>query len=98
MGYGYYGTFLVIFLTHPGVVLPTMSSATSLLPPEAAAGIPSSGFPPVMSGLWQVLCAWALGAPGNGSPGLAATMLMLYQIFIGLYLYLFFSTRIQKGV
>ena len=98
MGFGYAGTFLVIFLTHPGVVFPTTSSMSSILPPEAMSVVPSEGFPPIMSGLWQVLCAWAVGAPGNGSAGLAWTMYILYVIFVFVYMYLFLRTRMEKGV
>lgn len=98
MGFGYAGTFLVIFLTHPGVVLPTMGSVTSILPPEAAGSIPPGGFPPVMSGIWQVLCAWALGAAGNGSAALAWTMYILYVIFVFAYMYFFVRVRLEKGI
>lgn len=98
MGFGYAGTFLVVFLTHPGVVLPTMGSVTSLLPPDASNIVPQGGFPPVMSGLWQVFCAWVLGAAGDGSAGLAWTMYILYVIFVFVYMYFFLRLRMEKGV
>jgi hypothetical protein len=103
MGYGYGGTFLVVFLTHPGVIIPTISSAMSLIPagaipPEAAAVIPSGGFPPVLSGLWQVLMTYILGAPGNGSEGWAWTVSILYILFLMIYTYYFVVVRLQKGV
>ena len=98
MGFGYAGTFIVIFLTHPGVVFPTTSSMSSILPPEAMSVVPSEGFPPIMSGLWQVFCAWVLNLPGNGSAGLAWTMYILYVIFVFVYMYLFLRTRMEKGV
>ncbi len=31
MGYGYAETFLIVFLTHPGVIIPTTSSFTGTL-------------------------------------------------------------------
>jgi hypothetical protein len=103
MGYGYGGTFLVVFLTHPGVIIPTMSSAMSLIPagtipPEAAAVIPSGGFPPVISGLWQVFLTYILGAPGNGRPAWAWTASILYILFLLIYAYYFAVVRLQKGV
>lgn len=103
MGYGYAGTFLVTFLTHPGVVVPSISSVTSLippgtLPPDIADAIPTEGVPPFLSGLWQVFCAWALGAPGNGSEGLKWTMFILYIIFLVVYLYFFAAIRLSKGI
>ena len=98
MGFGYAGTFLIVFLTHPGVSIPTTSSASGILPAEAAAAVPKEGFPPVVSGLWQVLCFWILGLAGDKSAGLAWTMYILYLVFLGLYLYFFMGLRIQKGV
>jgi hypothetical protein len=103
MGYGYAGTFLVVFLTHPGVIIPTMSSAMSLIPagaipPQAQALIPSGGFPPIMSGLWQVMMTWILGAPGNGSPAWAWTVSILYCLFLLFYTYFFVIARLQRGV
>ena len=95
MGFGYAGTFLVIFLTHPGVIIPSMTSVTSLLPLEA---VPSGGFPPIMSALWQVFCAWVLGLGGSGSEGLTWTMYTLYLVFLFIYMYLFLRLRIEKGV
>jgi hypothetical protein len=98
MGFGYAGTFLIIFLTHPGVIIPTMSSATSLLPAEAAAAVPSEGFPPLMSALWQVFWAWFLNLLGSKNDATAYTMYTLYLIFLGIYMYVFLGSRIQKGV
>lgn len=98
MGFGYAGTFLVIFLTHPGVVLPTMGSVTSLLPPEAAGSIPPGGFPPVVSGLWQVFCAWVLNLAGEKNAALAWTMYILYILFVFMYMYFFLRIRMEKGV
>jgi len=98
MGFGYAGTFLIIFLTHPGVIIPTMSSATSLLPAEATSVIPAEGFPPVLSGLWQTMWAWILNLGGEKSEGLAWTMYILYLIFLFLYMYYIVPGRISKGV
>jgi hypothetical protein len=83
MGYGYVETFLIVFLTHPGVVIPESFM---------------TGFPPIMTGLWQVLWYWILGLPGERSAGLAWTMYVIYLIFLGLYAYFFLSIRLQKGI
>lgn len=98
MGYGYAETFLVVFLTHPGVIIPTTSSAASLLPPEAATYVPAGGFPPVLAGLWQTLWVWILSLPGEKSPALAWTMYALYLVFLLIYMYYFVVVRLQKGV
>ncbi len=96
MGYGYAETFLIVFLTHPGVIIPPTSSvigkATSMIPPgvipaEVMDVIPSGGFPPTISGLWQVLWVWILSLPGEKSAGFAWTMYVIYWIFIFLYIY-----------
>lgn len=93
MGYGYAETFLVVFLSHPGVVIPTMATAAALLPPEAAAYAPAEGFPPVLSGLWQTMWAWILSIPGEKSAGLAWAMYVMYLIFLFLYMYLILRAR-----
>jgi hypothetical protein len=104
MGYGYGGTALVVFLTHPGVVIPTVSSVTgvvtNLLPPGVIPDeIIPKGFPPILSGLWQVFWAWALGAAGNGSEGLAWTMFVLYCVFLFLYVWFqVLSMRMSWGI
>lgn len=102
MGYGYAETFLVVFLTHPGVILPSTSSAiskvSSYLPPDVAAAVPSGGFPPVLSGLWQVLWAWILSLPGDRGPALGWTMYVLYLIFLFVYMYFFLRLRMAQGV
>jgi hypothetical protein len=98
MGFGYAGTFLIIFLTHPGVVLPTTSSVTRLLPPEAAAAVPKGGFPPVLSGLWQVFWAWVLNLIGAKNNAVAWTMYILYLVFLFGYMYFFIGARIEKGI
>ena len=98
MGYGYAETFLIVFLTHPGVILPTTSSATGLIPGQYAEVVPEDGFPPVMSGLWQTLWVWILSLPGERSKSVAWSMYVLYLIFLGLYAYFFLSMRLQQGV
>lgn len=102
MGYGYAETFLVVFLTHPGVILPTTSSAigkaSAYLPADVAGVIPSGGFPPVLSGLWQVLWAWILSLPGEGKPGFAWTMYALYIVFLLLYMYFVLRIRMAQGI
>ena len=102
MGYGYAETFLIVFLTHPGVILPTTSSAIGkampFIPPDFAAAIPTGGFPPIMSGLWQVLWAWILSLPGQRSAGFGWTMYALYIFFLFVYMYLFLGIRLRLGV
>ncbi len=102
MGYGYAETFLIVFLTHPGVVLPTTSTAigkaTSFLPPDVAAAVPSGGFPPIITGLWQVFWTWVLSLPGEKSAGFAWTMYALYLVFLLLYMYFFLRIRMSAGV
>ena len=98
MGFGYAGTFLIIFLTHPGVIIPSMNSVSSMLPPEAMTAVPSGGFPPVLSGLWQTFWAWVLNLAGEKSAGLAWTMYILYVVFLFVYMYLFLEVRIEKGI
>ena len=103
MGYGYAETFLVIFLTHPGVVFPTASSAMNMIPqgaiqPQYEELIPKGGFPPLLSGLWQVLWAWILSLPGERSAGFGWTMYALYLVFLLVYMYLFLRLRMEKGV
>ena len=102
MGYGYAETFLIVFLTHPGVILPTTSTAisqvTSMLPPEVASAVPSGGFPPVLSGLWQTLWVWILSLPGERSASFGWTMYALYLVFLLVYMYYFVIARLQMGV
>jgi hypothetical protein len=98
MGFGYAGTFLIIFLTHPGVIIQTMSSVSAVLPAEAAAAVPPGGFPPVLSGLWQTLWAWILGMAGEKSAALAWTMYILYLVFLFVYMYVFIRIRMEKGI
>lgn len=101
MGYGYAETFLIIFLTHPGVIIPSSSSmlgkAASMVPPEAAGLIPASGFPPLLSGLWQCLWVWILGMPGEKSAGFGWTMYALYLVFLLVYMYYLLRSRITGG-
>ena len=107
MGYGYAETFLIVFLTHPGVIIPSTSSVvgkvTNMIPPgtipaEVSELIPSNGFPPMISGLWQTLWVWILSQPGNGSAGFAWTMYALYLFFLLVYMYYFVMIRLQQGV
>jgi hypothetical protein len=101
MGYGYAETFLIIFLTHPGVIIPTSSSmiaeAAGSIPPEFADLVPTGGFPPIMSGLWQVLWVWILGLPGAKSAGFGWTMYAIYLVFLLFYMYWLLKARIAGG-
>lgn len=102
MGYGYFGTFTVIFLTHPGVVIPTVSSvigkATSFVPPQFSSLVPSGGIPITITALWQVFCAWVLSLPGQRSEGFGWTMVIIYWVFLFLYLYVGGSVRLSSGI
>jgi hypothetical protein len=102
MGYGYAETFLIVFLTHPGVIIPASSSVigkfTSNLPPDVANIIPTSGTPPIVSGLWQVLWYWILGLPGDKSAGFGWTMYVIYLVFLLLYIYKGVGLRLSLGV
>jgi len=102
MGYGYAETFLIIFLTHPGVIIPTISAvigkATSFIPPDLAGFIPSSGAPTTMSALWQVFWVWVLSKPGEKSAGFAWTMYAIYLVFVLLYMYVAGPLRFGIGV
>lgn len=104
MGYGYAETFLVIFLTHPGVIIPTAGSAlnkaTSFVPADFQDMVPKggAGFPPIISGLWQVFWAWVLSLPGEKSPALGWTMYTIYLVFLFVYMYLFGRMRFTQGI
>lgn len=103
MGYGYAETFLIIFLTHPGVIIPTSSSVigkfTSQIPKEFAELVPSGGvFSPPVSALWQVLWAWILSLPGEKGPAFGWTMYTIYLLFLLAYIYFFASMRFTQGV
>jgi hypothetical protein len=109
MGYGYAETFLVVFLTHPGVIIPTISSVgsklTSFIPPDAAGVVPpeltslvEGGIPAPISGLWQVLWVWILSLPGERSAAFGWTMYALYIMFLLAYMYFAMPLRISQGI
>lgn len=102
MGYGYAETFLIVFLTHPGVIIPTTGTAlakvASAIPPEFASMVPSGGFPPWISGLWQVMWVWILSLPGERGPAFGWTMYAIYLFFLVVYIYAFLGTRMTLGV
>jgi hypothetical protein len=84
---GYIGTFLTVFLTHPGVIIPVDGAMSS-----GPGGLSLGSLPPVWSGLWQCLWVWILGLPGE-KPASGWTMITLYLIFLGLYAYFFLGKR-----
>jgi hypothetical protein len=109
MGYGYAETFLIVFLTHPGVIIPTISSIggklTSAIPPDAAGLVPpqltsliEGGIPAPISGLWQVLWVWILSLPGERGPAFGWTMYALYIVFLLAYMYIPLRFRITQGI
>lgn len=102
MGYGYAETFLIIFLTHPGVIIPTLSAVigkfTVGIPPIFAQFIPKTGLPLTMSGLWQVFWVWVLSKPGEKSAGFGWTMYAVYLVFVLLYMFYVRPLRMMVGV
>ncbi len=102
MGYGYTETFLVIFLTHPGVIIPTISAIigkfTSFVPPPFSDIVPKTGIPLIISGLWQVFWVWVLSLPGEKSSAFGWTMYVIYLVFVLLYTYIVGPFRFTLGV
>jgi hypothetical protein len=110
MGYGYAETFLIVFLTHPGVIVPTLTSVGSRvmnavpsnvaekIPPGIITYLTTFGFPGWISGLWQVLWFWILSLPERGGPALGWTFYTLYLFFLAAYAYLIGRFRISWGV
>jgi hypothetical protein len=97
MGYGYSETFLIVFLTHPSVIIPDIATLLKMapqLPSELAA---FANVPPQLNALWQVFWVWVLSLPGTKSPGFAWTMYAVYIFFLMVYAYLFVSLRFSKG-
>jgi hypothetical protein len=93
---------LIVFLTHPGVILPSTSSVvdklSSFMPPDIAGAVPSGGFPPVLSGFWQVMWVWILSLPGERGPAFGWTMYAIYLVFLLVYMYYFVTARLRMGV
>ena len=97
MGYGYSETFLIVFLTHPSVIIPDIATLLKMapqLPSELAA---FANVPPQLNALWQVFWVWVLSLPGTKSPGFAWTMYAVYIFFLMVYAYLVVSLRFSKG-
>ena len=102
MGYGYAETFLIVFLTHPNVILPTAlasaGKATGIVPGPVASILPNEESSPTFSGLWQVLWVWILSLPGNKGAGFARTMYIIYLVFLFVYMYFFLRIRMTMGI
>ena len=109
MGYGYAETFLIIFLTHPGVIIPSISSITNKLVPEGGldmlalvspklADFAKKGMPASISALNQVFWAWLLSLPGEKSAAFGWTMYVIYIIFLLIYMYFAIPLRLRFGV
>ena len=96
MGYGYAETFLIVFMTHPHVIIPPMASIETVMPTTGL--LPIGGLPPILSSLLQMFWVWVLSLPGERSAGLGWTMYAIYLIFLGVYLYYGMMIRITKGV
>jgi hypothetical protein len=96
MGYGYAETFLIVFLTHPNVIIPPAAAVDSLMP--APGLLPAGGLPPILSSFLQMFWVWVLSLPGERSPGVGWTMFVLYIIFLCVYIYYGMGMRIAKGV
>jgi hypothetical protein len=95
MGYGYAETFLIVFMTHPNVIIPPAAAMDSLMP--APGLLPAGGLPPILSSFLQMFWVWVLSLPGENSPGFAWTMYAVYIFFLMVYAYLFVSLRFMKG-
>jgi hypothetical protein len=98
MGYGYTETFLIVFLTHPSVIIPDIAALMKMapqIPPEFAA---FANVPPQLNALYQVFWFWVLSLPGTRSPGFGWTMYAVYIVFLMVYAYFFLSMRLSKGV
>jgi len=98
MGYGYTETFLIVFLTHPSVIIPDIAALMKMapqIPPEFAA---FANVPPQLNALYQVFWFWVLSLPGTRSPGFGWTMYAVYIVFLMVYAYFFLSMRLNKGV
>jgi hypothetical protein len=93
MGYGYAETFLIVFLTHPNVIIP---SSAAVVPTPGL--LPAGGLPPILSSFLQMFWVWVLSLPGERSPGVGWTMFVLYIIFLCVYIYYGMGMRIAKGV
>lgn len=110
MGYGYAETFLIVFLTHPGVIIPTTgalaakalsyapSGTSDIVPQELTSKLKEGLIPPFVSGLWQVLWVWILSLPGTKSEALGWTMYTLYLIFLFIYIYFVARIRISMSI
>lgn len=101
MAYGYAETFLVIFLTHPGVIIPTIQMVVKkfakYIPPQIA-DLLSGVIPPPVSALWQVLWVWILSLPGEKSPVFGWTMYAVYLVFLLIYMVYIARMRYSFGV
>ena len=86
MGYGYAETFLIVFLTHPGVI-----KFSQELPQK------SDYVPTFTSALLQVIQSAILSLPGRGSVGLAWTFYTIYLVFLGVYTYYNLTLRLSSG-
>ena len=98
MGYGYSETFLVVFLTHPCVIITDIAALMKLspqIPPEFAA---FANIPAPLNALWQVFWAWVLSLSGEKSPGFGWTMYAIYIVFLLIYAYFFIRMRLDKGL
>jgi hypothetical protein len=78
MGYGYAETFLILFLTHPGVILPSFLDEFPTLRA-------------IWQVLWTWILGLP-GTRTTGA--LAWTMYAIYLIFLFVYMYLFLRDRI----
>jgi hypothetical protein len=96
MGVGYAELFLIVFLTHPGVIVPSTTSLKSMIP---AGGMPIElpETPIAIAALWQLLWVWILSRPAERNSATGWTMYTIYLIFLGIYAYFFASSRVAGG-
>jgi hypothetical protein len=98
MGYGYTETFLIVFLTHPSVIIPDIAALMKMAPQIPSEFAAFANVPPQLNALYQVFWFWVLSLPGSKSPGFGWTMYVVYIVFLMLYAYFFLSMRLNKGV
>jgi hypothetical protein len=82
MAIDYSQLFVVVFMTHPGVIIPETVF----------------GFSPIFGAIWQCFWVWALTKPAERSSAFGWTMFYLYIVFTMVYLYFVGGIRLTRGL